>query len=50
MTGSSSLQAGYWSDLQVTKQDIESLHNHLFDLETPLTARVSSASVCCGSG
>lgn len=29
----------YWSDLQITQQDVEFLHNHLFELETPLTAR-----------
>jgi len=29
----------YWTNLQVTRQDVEFLHNHLFDNETPLTAR-----------
>ena len=29
----------YWTDLQITQQDVEFLHNHLFELETPLTAR-----------
>jgi len=29
----------YWTDLQITHQDVEYLHNYLFDLETPLTAR-----------
>lgn len=29
----------YWTDLQITPQDVEFLHNHLFELETPLTAR-----------
>jgi hypothetical protein len=29
----------YWTDLQITPQDVEYLHNHLFELETPLTAR-----------
>ena len=29
----------YWTNLQVTRQDIEFLHNHLFDHETPLTPR-----------
>jgi hypothetical protein len=29
----------YWKDLQVTKQDIEFLHNHLFEIETPLATR-----------
>jgi len=29
----------YWTDLQITRQDVEYLHNHLFELETPLTTR-----------
>ena len=29
----------YWKNLQVSKQDIEFLHNHLFEIETPLTTR-----------
>lgn len=29
----------YWTNLQITQQDVEYLHNHLFELETPLTAR-----------
>lgn len=29
----------YWNDIQITTQDVEFLHNHLFELETPLTAR-----------
>ena len=29
----------YWTDLQITRQDVEFLHNHLFELETPLTTR-----------
>jgi hypothetical protein len=29
----------YWTDLQITQQDVEYLHNHLFELETPLTVR-----------
>lgn len=29
----------YWKDLQITKQDIEFLHNHLFEIETPLSTR-----------
>ncbi len=29
----------YWTTLQITQQDVEYLHNHLFELETPLTAR-----------
>jgi hypothetical protein len=33
------ISTDYWTDLQITRQDIEFLHNHLFELETPLTAR-----------
>src|SRR5215213_2899320 len=33
------ISTDYWTDLQITSQDIEFLHNHLFELETPLTAR-----------
>lgn len=29
----------YWTDIQITQQDIEFLHNYLFEHETPLTAR-----------
>jgi len=29
----------YWTNLQVTRQDVEFLHNYLFDNETPLTPR-----------
>jgi hypothetical protein len=29
----------YWTDLQITQQDVEFLHNHLFEHETPLTVR-----------
>jgi hypothetical protein len=29
----------YWTDIQITQQDVEYLHNHLFELETPLTTR-----------
>lgn len=28
----------YWTDIQITQQDIEYLHNYLFEHETPLTA------------
>jgi hypothetical protein len=34
-----SLPAEYWQTLQITKQDIEFLHNHLFESETPMSAR-----------
>ncbi len=33
------ISTDYWTDLQITQQDVEYLHNHLFELETPLTAR-----------
>lgn len=29
----------YWTNLQFTRQDVEFLHNYLFEHETPLTAR-----------
>lgn len=29
----------YWTNFQVTRQDVEFLHNYLFDHETPLTPR-----------
>ncbi|MDX1379279.1 MAG: hypothetical protein R3307_10540, partial [Anaerolineales bacterium] len=29
----------YWKDLKITKQDIEFLHNHLFETESPLATR-----------
>ncbi len=29
----------YWTELQITRQDIEFLQNHLFENETPLTVR-----------
>ena len=29
----------YWTDVQITPQDIEFLHTHLFEHEVPLTAR-----------
>lgn len=37
MKGSFSLPADYWKTLRITKQDVESLHAHLFEIETPLT-------------
>src|SRR5574339_390854 len=33
------ISTDYWTDLQITQQDVEFLHNHLFELETPLTVR-----------
>jgi hypothetical protein len=33
------ISTDYWKDIQITPQDVEFLHNHLFELETPLTAR-----------
>src|SRR6266498_2679863 len=29
----------YWTDVQITRQDVEYLHNYLFEHEIPLTAR-----------
>ena len=39
MAGSPLITENYWNTFQVSKQDIELLHNHLFELETPLTTR-----------
>ncbi len=39
MASAFSLPADYWSKLQITKQDVESLNTYLFEAETPLTAR-----------
>lgn len=39
MTGALSLPREYWSSLQATQQDVENLHNVLFERETPLSAR-----------
>jgi hypothetical protein len=33
------ISTDYWTDLQITQQDVEFLHNYLFEHETPLTAR-----------
>jgi hypothetical protein len=37
MAGTPLISETYWQTLQITRQDIESIHNHLFELETPLT-------------
>lgn len=29
----------YWTEIQISRQDVEFLHNYLFENETPLTAR-----------
>ncbi len=39
MTGAFTLPDEYWLSLQVTPQDVESLHTFLFEHETPLTTR-----------
>jgi hypothetical protein len=39
MAGAFSLPTEYWSFIQITPQDVENLHNFLFERETPLTAR-----------
>src|SRR5512145_2084195 len=33
------ISTDYWTDLQIIQQDVEFLHNYLFEHETPLTAR-----------
>ncbi len=39
MAGAFSLPEDYWAKLEITPQDIEAVHSHLFEVETPLTAR-----------
>jgi hypothetical protein len=39
MASTFSLPADYWKTLEITKHDVETLHTHLFEIETPLTAR-----------
>ncbi len=39
MTGETTLSSDHWKNLQITSQDIDFLHNHLFETETPLTTR-----------
>ncbi len=39
MASTFSLPADYWKTLEITKQDVEILHTHLFEAEAPLTAR-----------
>ena len=38
MASTFSLLADYWKTLEITQQDIDTLHTHLFEIETPLTA------------
>lgn len=38
MASKFSFPADFWKNLEITKQDVESLHTHLFEIETPLTA------------
>jgi len=33
------ISTDYWTNIQITRQDVEFLHNHLFEHETPLTRR-----------
>lgn len=33
------ISTDYWKNLQINQRDIEFLHNHLFETETPLTTR-----------
>lgn len=37
MAGGFSLPTDYWSTLEINKGDLEALHAHLFEVETPLT-------------
>ena len=39
MTISVKLPEDYWDNLEIQKQDLDFLHNHLFELETPMTVR-----------
>ena len=39
MAGEPLISSDYWKNLQITPQDIEFLHNHLFEIETPSTTR-----------
>jgi hypothetical protein len=39
MASDSFLSTDYWANLQITPQDVEYIHNHLFENETPLTTR-----------
>ena len=39
MAGAFSLPTEYWLSIQITPQDVENLHNCLFERETPLTTR-----------
>ena len=39
MASAFSLPENYWSNLQITRQDVESLNTYLFEAETPLTTR-----------
>ncbi len=45
MAGAFSLPNEYWSSIQITPQDIEHLHNVLFERETPLTERELSVEL-----
>ena len=38
MASTFSLPADYWKTLEITKQDVEILHTHLFEAEAPLTS------------
>jgi hypothetical protein len=44
MTVAFSLPNEYWTNLQITPQDVENLHTFLFERETPLTTRDLSAA------
>jgi hypothetical protein len=38
MVSNFSLPVDFWKNIQITQQDVEALHTHLFEIETPLTA------------
>ena len=39
MASDSYTTSTYWETLQINRQDVEFLHTHLFENETPLTTR-----------
>src|SRR5262249_5054901 len=48
MASAISLPETYWADIQINRQDVESLQTHLFEVETPLTTH-DLASVFVGA-
>lgn len=39
MVSDTFISTDYWTDLEISRQDVEFLHNYLFEYETPLTVR-----------